>query len=106
MKYNKVYAQCVRRPKGKAFEEINEYELDGAYEEIIEDALDRGLVGNTENDDDLDRELGELWDKIDAYFKKNRILNCGDYCIRCYDDDEDYNYNRPNMCGWDTDIIL
>ena len=103
MKYYKVYAQCVR--KARPIKEIYEQDVyDAINDYVVADAIENHCVGNSLDEQIMDKEISDFYDKAVAYFEKHGIINCGDFCIIKADDITEIS--RSNMCGYDTGIIL
>lgn len=110
MKLFKVYAQCVR--KVRPYQEVCEQELkDAINNELIGDALDSGVIGNCYDEETMefdenkvDEEIGEFYDKAMKRFEDYGIINCGDFCIIKANDLSEVS--RPNVCGYDTSLIM
>jgi len=103
MKYYKVYAQCVR--VSRPIKEIYEQDVYTAInDEVVTDAIENYGVGNSLDEQIMDKEISDFYDKAVAYFEKTGIINCGDFCIIKADDMAEVS--RPNMCGYDTGFIL
>lgn len=102
MKLFKVYGQNCVAPH--PYKEIFEEDLEEHFNKIVDDALDCGIIEFTDDDADNDRKMSDAYDKVEAYFEENDYLNCGDYMIVRAEDLSEVR--RPNMCGYDTDLIL
>lgn len=109
MKYYRVYAQCVRRPRGMAIEKIDRktaedeifstiFEYDGTLTQELNEAL--------EEDDQqrIEKEHNRLYEKAIEFFEEKGTWGCGDYQIQMVEDDED-SPSRPNSCGNDVSFL-
>ena len=101
-KIYKVYAKCCYALH--PIREIDEDDLRGYFDAIVDDAFSRDYIKCDWDDDKAVNAAGELaYAKVETYWFKNKILNCGDYMV--IESDEEV-INRPNCCGWDTDLIF
>ena len=101
----KVYAQnCVCAP-GRRIIEV--YDIEPYIREVFNYALDMGIL-DLFRDDEPDEISDEKYDaafcKIEEYWNRTKVLNCGDYYIIEVDSRDDVVI--PSMCGNDATIIF
>lgn len=78
--------------------------IDSFINEIIDDALENGYIDFDENN--TEEVMGDAYEKVEAFWNKNKVLCLGDYEIKEADEEEENFLERPNMCGWDTSLIF
>ena len=99
----KVYAQCAK--SARPYQEIEFDDLKEYINEVVNDGFENGYIDFSDEwvcvPDDV---MGMAYEKVKAHFDRVGVLNCGDYeIVKAGSIDE---LTRPNMCGWDTDIIF
>ena len=100
MKLMKVYRQCVYSPKPIREicrrDTIDDY-MKSIVMEYVDDSMDMEdfiATNDIEDENEFYKAYEQKSDKIWADFLKYCIMDCGDYYISVYEDDEDVN--RPN----------
>ena len=101
----KVYAQnCVCAP-GNRITEVNN--IEPYIREVFDYASNMGIVDLCDNnnpDEISDEKYDAALCKIEEYWNRTKVLNCGDYYIVQVDSRDDVVI--PSMCGNDATIIF
>lgn len=100
MKLMRIFRQCVYSSKPIREicrrDTIDDY-MKSIVMEYVDDSMDMEdfmTTNDIEDENEFYKAYEQKSDKIWADFLKYRIMDCGDYYIAVYEDDEDVN--RPN----------
>lgn len=100
MKLMRIFRQCVYSSKPIREicrrDTIDDY-MKSIVMKYVDDSMDMEdfmTTNNIEDEDEFYKAYEQKSDKIWADFLKYRMMDCGDYYIAVYEDDEDVN--RPN----------
>lgn len=101
----KVYAKNCIRPAGKRIVEATQEDLNKVLCEIVDDAWECGSIALTNEDGDIDdKKYSDAFEKVEAYWNKNKCISSGDYEIVDVESFDDIQI--PNKCESDTSIIF
>ena len=100
MKLMRIFRQCVYSSKPIREicrrDTIDDY-MKSIVMKYVDDSMDMEdfmTTNDIEDEDEFYKANEQKSDKIWADFLKYRMMDCGDYCIAVYEDDEDVY--RPN----------
>ena len=100
MKLMRIFRQCVYSSKPIREicrrDTIDDY-MKSIVMKYVDDSMDMEdfmTTNDIEDEDEFYKAYEQKSDKIWANFLKYRMMDCGDYYIAVYEDDEDVN--RPN----------
>lgn len=98
MKIYKIYAECVRTTK--AIQEITMEEAKKIVVSAVDDMINNGIYGiSAEDDEEVNAEYEEYYNRAIKYFEQNERFECGDFCVEITDEPV-----RSNICGY-TEFI-
>lgn len=104
-RYYKVYANCCRAIN--PVKEVQKTELTEVIEPLINatmetDKFDK-MVVDWDNQVLVNQAVQRLYENALDTLEEHEILNCGDFCIIAT---TGIPRSRPNMCGFDTNLIV
>lgn len=105
MKYWKVYANNCN--VSEPIKELTQDQLDEAIKPLVDQVTEserfQDMNINWDDAEQVQKAVNKVYEQAKTILEENESLSCGDYCIVKQDD---VPQERPNMCGFDTELVL